>query len=234
VVAVRVAAMLALFAVVGPLQVIFSALGRRDILPPPFLAAIGWLAGLRVRVEGRPAAGQLLLIGNHISWLDILALAGACRSAFVAHAGLAGHGFLKWLCDQNETEFITRDQRGTVGGQVQQVRSALARRRLTIFPEGTTGDGIALLPFKSSLLSAVEGAGEAVKVQPVALEYEEAAEIAWLADEPGADNVRRILARTRAVKLTVRFLEPLEGRALTDRKTMAAAAQRAVARALRL
>jgi 1-acyl-sn-glycerol-3-phosphate acyltransferase len=226
--------MLALFAVVGPLQVLLSAVGRRDILPPPFLAAIGWLAGLRVRVEGRPASGSLLLLGNHISWLDILALAGACRSAFVAHAGLSGHGFLKWLCDQNETEFITRDQRGTVGEQVQQVREALARRRLTIFPEGTTGDGIALLPFKSSLLSAVEGAGEAVTVQPVALDYQEAAEIAWLADEPGSDNVRRILARTRPVKLAVRFLDPLAGEALRDRKTMAAAAQRAVAQALRL
>jgi lyso-ornithine lipid O-acyltransferase len=226
--------MVGLLALVGPLQVLLSAIGRRDVLPPPFLAAIGWLAGLRVRVEGKPAAGPLLLLANHISWLDILALAGACRSAFVAHAGLAGHGFLKWLCDQNETEFITRDQRGTVGGQVGQVRAALTRRRLTIFPEGTTGDGIALLPFKSSLLSAVEGAGAGVTVQPVALDYEEAAAIAWLDDEPGPANVRRVLARTRPVRVTVRFLEPLAGEALAGRKAMAAAAHGAITAALRL
>jgi 1-acyl-sn-glycerol-3-phosphate acyltransferase len=225
-------AMLATFAVIGPLQLLMTAFGRRDVLPPPFLAMIGWLAGLKVRVEGKPAPGTLLLLGNHLSWLDVLALAGVCRSAFVAHAGLAQHGFLKWLCDQNDTVFITRDRRGTVAGQVDQVRVALARRRLAIFPEGTTGDGVDLLPFKSSLLSAVEDAVEGVTVQPVALIYEDAAEIAWVDGEPGMDNVRRILSRTRPVCLTIHFLEPLSQTERADRKAMAAAAREAIARAL--
>lgn len=221
------------FLLVGPLHLLLSAFGGRDLLPPPFLASIAWLSGLRVKVEGKPAPGALLMLANHLSWLDVLALAGATRSAFAAHGGLAAHGFLKWLCDQNETEFIARDQRGTVGGQVAQVRAALARRRLTIFPEGTTSDGVTLLPFKSSLLSAVEGAG-GVTVQPVALDYEEAAEIAWLSGESGLSNVRRVLSRTRPVRLTIRFLEPLSGAALRDRKTMAAAAQAAIEEALTL
>ena len=221
------------FLLAGPLHLLLSALGGRGLVPPPFLATIGWLSGLRVRVEGKPASGTLLMLANHLSWLDILALAGATRSAFVAHGGLAAHGFLKWLCDQNETEFIAREQRGTVGRQVTQVRAALARRRLTIFPEGTTSDGISLLAFKSSLLSAVDGATE-VTVQPVALAYEEAAEIAWLTNEPGMANVRRILSRTRSVRLTIRFLEPLSGSELRDRKAMAAAAQAAIAEALAL
>lgn len=221
------------FLVVGPLHLLLSAIGRRDLVPPPFLASLGWLAGLRVSLEGRPAPGKLLMLANHLSWLDVLALAGATRTAFAAHGGLAGPGFFKWLCDQNDTEFIARDQRGTVGGQVAQVRAALARRRLTIFPEGTTSDGVALLPFKSSLLAAVEGAGEAT-VQPVALDYEEAAEIAWPSGETGAANLRRVLSRTRPVRLTIRFLEPLAGPALRDRKTMAAAAQAAIAEALAL
>lgn len=226
--------MVALFALVaGPLHLLLSATGRRGVVPAPFLAAIGWLAGLRIGVEGKPAHGTVLILANHLSWLDILALAGSSRSAFVAHAGLSSHGFLKWLCDQNDTVFITREQRGTVGGQVTQVREALARRRLTIFPEGTTSNGVTLLPFKSSLLSAVDGLTDEV-VQPVALDYEEAAEIAWLDGEPGMDNVRRILARTRPVRLTIRFLPPLSGAAMRNRKTMAAAAQAAIAEALAL
>lgn len=226
--------MIAVFALVALPQLLLSTFGRRDILPAPFLALVGWLAGLRVRVEGQPRRGALLLLGNHLSWLDILALAGTTRTGFVGHGGLAGHGFLKWLCDQNDTVFIAREQRGTVGRQVAQVREALGRRPLTIFPEGTTSNGVELLPFKSSLLSAAEGAVEGVTVQPVALDYEDAAEIAWFGGEPGMANARRILARTRPVRLTIRFLDPLEGEARTNRKTMARAARESIASALSL
>ena len=108
---------------------------------------MGRLAGLRVRTEGVPRPGALFL-ANHVSWIDILALAGASRAIFVAHSGLTIHGGLKWLCDQNDTVFVTREKRGSVAGQVEQVRAALGERPVTIFPEGTTNDGTGLLPFK--------------------------------------------------------------------------------------
>lgn len=215
----------------GPAQLVMSAAGRRDLLPPAFLATIGWLAGLRVQIEGKPPPGRLLLVANHLSWLDVLALAGATRTAFVAHGGLAGHGMLKWLCDQNDTVFVARERRGTVGGQIAQVRAALTCRRLAIFPEATTADGRTLLPFKSALLAAAEGDCD-LSVQPVALAYDEAGAIAWLDGEPGLANVRRILARTRPVRLTIRLLDPLTGATRQDRKSMAAAAEQAIARAL--
>lgn len=218
------------FLILVPLHVLVTPLWRRDVMPPLFLGIMGRFAGLRVRTEGTPHPGALLL-ANHVSWIDILALAGTSRAIFVAHSGLTVHGGLKWLCDQNDTVFITRDQRGSVAGQVEQVRGALGERPLVIFPEGTTGDGTALRPFKSSLLSAVETLAGEVPIQPVALDYAEAAEIAWFKDEPGMDNVRRILSRRR-VELTIRFLEPLSGEALTNRKAMTAAAQQAIASAL--
>jgi len=221
------------FATLVPSHALVSLAGQRELVPPLFLATMGRMAGLRVRTEGVPRRGALFL-ANHLSWLDILALAGASRSIFVAHSGLTGHGALKWLCDQNDTVFVARERRGAVAEQVEQVRAALGERPLTIFPEGTTNDGTALLPFKSSLLSAVEPLAHAVPIQPVALDYENAAEIAWHGDEPGMANVRRILARSGNVDLTIRFLEPLAGAALDNRKTMTAAAQDVIARALRL
>lgn len=202
-------------------------------MPPIFLGLMGRVVGLRVHTEGEPQTGALFL-ANHLSWLDILALAGTSRAIFVAHSGLAGHGGLKWLCDQNDTVFITRHQRNSVAGQVEQVRAALSDRPLVIFPEGTTADGRALLPFLSSLLSAVEPLAGKVPIQPVALDYRDAPDISWFGAEPGMLNVRRILARRRRVDLTIRFLEPLSGDALTNRKTMTAAAQQAIAQALRL
>jgi 1-acyl-sn-glycerol-3-phosphate acyltransferase len=221
------------FLVLVPLHVVISFLGWPDLVPPIFLGVMGRAAGLRVRTEGTPRTGALFIV-NHESWLDVLALAGASRAIFVAHSGLAVHGGLKWLCDQNGTVFIARHRRASVADQVAQVRAALGERPVTIFPEGTTNDGSSLLPFRSSLLSAVEPLAGEVPIQPVALDYKDAPEIAWFGDEPGMANVRRILARPGRVELTIRFLEPLAGAALTNRKTMTAAAQQAIARALRL
>ena len=188
------------------------------------------LAGVRVSTVGSPRPGALLL-ANNVSWIDILALAGGTRAIFVAHSGLTIHGGLKWLCDQNDTVFITRDQRGSVTTQVEQVRAALGERPLTIFPEGTTNDGTGLLPFRSSLLAAVEPLAHDVPIQPVALDYADAPEIAWHAGEPGMANVRKVLSRHRT-NLTIRFLEPLAGDALDNRKTMTAAARDAITEAL--
>jgi 1-acyl-sn-glycerol-3-phosphate acyltransferase len=218
------------FVVLIPVHLVVTLLARREIMPPLFLAIMGRAAGLRVRTEGTPRTGALL-IANHLSWLDILALAGTARAIFVAHSGLTAHGALKWLCDQNDTVFVTRHQRGSVAAQVEQVRNALGERPVTIFPEGTTSDGRAMLPFKSSLLSAVEPLAHDVPIQPVALVYENAPEVAWFAGEPGMVNVRKILSRPRT-ELTIRFLEPLAGEALANRKTMTTAAQAAIEEAL--
>lgn len=230
-VALRVAAMLAWTALVVPIHLVVRLFGQRWLVPPTYLCGLGWLAGLRFALEGKPRPHALLL-ANHLSWLDILALAAASRTAFVAHSGLMVSPALKWLCDQNGTVFITRDRRHTVAGQVQQVREALGERRLTIFPEGTTSDGREMLPFKSALLSALAELPAGIPVQPVALAYDEPEAIAWVGGEPGLRNAATILARTRPVHLTLRFLRPLAGPALADRKAMAAAASAAIERAL--
>ena len=224
--------LLALLVIFIP-HLLCSLLGRRDLVPPLFLALLAWIAGVRTRVIGKPLRHALLL-GNHISWIDVLVLAGAIRTAFVGHAGLSGHPLLAWLCRQNDTLFITRDQRGTVADQVEQVLERLGHRRLTIFPEATTSDGLSLLPFRSSLLSAVERLPRDIPVQPFALDFEDVEEIAWVGDEPGLANFRKIMARTRPVYVTLRFLDPLAGAELTNRKTMAAAAQARIATALGL
>ena len=225
--------MLSWSAVVVPLNIAVRLAGWPWLIPPTYLCGIGWIAGLRFTVEGKPCKHALLL-ANHLSWLDIMGLAAASRTAFVAHSGLTASRALKWMCDQNGTVFVTRDRRHTVAGQVALVRDALGRRRLTIFPEGTTNDGREMLPFKSSLLSALTDLPADIPVQPVALDYEDAEAIAWLGAEPGLRNAATILARTRPVHLTLRFLPPLAGPALADRKAMAAAARAAIARALAL
>lgn len=204
--------------------------------PRLFLRGIGRIAGARVTICGRPAEGaRTLLLANHVSWLDIPVLAGASGAAFVAHSGLSTNAVLKWLCDRNHTVFVSRDRRGSVSRQVAQVRAALDRDEpLAIFAEGTTSDGTGVLPFKSSLLAAIEGngdgAGERLTVQPVAFDYgPEAPTIAWVGEERGIDNFRKILARPRPIPVRLRFLPALEPHLLHSRKAIAAEAEARIA-----
>lgn len=228
----RLLLMVTALVVLTPLHLVWRAVGAGRWWPRVFLSAIGAIAGLHLRIEGKPATGALLL-ANHVSWLDIPALAHATGSAFVAHDGLAAFPLLKWLCEMNDTVFVARHDRASIARQVQQVRAAMDQRgSLTLFPEGTTSDGTGLLPFKSSLLSALDPLPEGVAVQPVLLAYEDAARIAWVGEEHGLDNFKRILARLRPIRLTLVFLPPLAGAALADRKAISAAARHAIAAAI--
>ena len=227
--------MLLLLLVCVPLFYIWRLARGRNPWPRIFLAGIARLAGVRVIVSGQPVVRGTFLLANHVSWIDIPAIANATGAAFVAHDGLAGVPLLRWLCEMNETVFVARHDRSTIGRQIAQVREAIRDTgSLTIFPEGTTGDGTTLLPFKSSLLSALDPLPEGIVVRPVLLDYgAEAADIAWVGEEPGLENFQRILARGRPVTLTVHLLPPLTGEALANRKTITAAARDALAARLR-
>ena len=229
-IAVRLAALIALLLVCVPGYYLFRIARLANPWPRWFLGGVALVAGVEVRTAGHRVKHGAVFICNHVSWLDVPALAGASGAAFVAHDGLAAVPVLKWLCEMNDTVFVARHDRTSVAEQVAQVRAAIAQTSaLAVFPEGTTSDGTGLLPFKSSLLSALDPLPDGIAVQPVLLDYgADVPEIAWIGDEDGLDNFKRILARGRPIHLTLHFLAPLAGMALHDRKTMAAAARSAM------
>ena len=141
---------------------------------------------------------------------------------------------MRWLCGLNDSVLIARHDRASVARQVEQVREAIRDTgALAVFPEGTCGDGVSLLAFKSSLLSALDPVPPGICVQPVWLDYgAHVPEYAWIGDEPGPDNFVRVLARRQPFAVTVHFLPPLSGEALAGRKAMAAAARDAIERAM--
>jgi lyso-ornithine lipid O-acyltransferase len=233
-IAARLAATAALLTCCLPLHAIWTVAGRPSPWPRRFLGTTARIAGVAVRRQGAVAGHPLLLIANHVSWIDILALAGTTGSAFVAHDGLAAHPLLRLLCRLNGTVFVARHDRAGVAAQAARVARVLHDGGvLTLFPEGTTGDGRTLLPFKSALFSAVEPTSAEVRVQPVLLDYgPEAPVIAWTGGEPGPANVLRILARAEPVTVTLRFLPTLSAGEQASRKTMAAAARERIAGAM--
>lgn len=228
-IALRLAAIVAVLTLCVLLFYIVAPFTTRNPVPRLFLRTVGAIAGLRIASSGALPAQRTFFLANHVSWLDILAIAGRTGSAFVAHDGLAQIGPLRWLCELNDTVFIARHERHSIEAQIAQVRDALTDTgALTIFPEGTTSDGTATLPFKSSLLSAFEDVTE-VPVRPLWLDYgPDAAAIAWVGEESGLDNALRILARLRPIDLTLHFLPPLTAEHRADRKRMALAARAAM------
>ena len=226
-VAIRVGAMV--LALLAALPV--HGLWRLFRLPSPWprllLGAIARIAGARRQVVGTPMRRDAFFVANHQSWLDILILAGATGTAFIAKGELADVPLIGWLCTLNHTVFVARGDRMAIEAQVADVRAALdSGWSVAIFPEGTTGDGATLLPFKAPLLSALEPPPPRIRVQPAWIDYGAAAvDIAWLGDEPGLANVRRILSRSGTFPVTLHMLDPFDPAHVGNRKAIAAEAR---------
>lgn len=199
--------------------------------PRRFLALAARSVGVRVRTEGRACAGDMFLLANHVSWIDILALGGATGAAFVSHDGVARWPVIGWLAAQNNTLFVARERRGALSGQLDALRAALlGHQPVALFPEGTTSDGTGLLPFKPSLLAVLLPPPRAVMIQPVHIDYgPETPAIAWHGDEAAGANAMRILGRKGTMTVMLRFLPPFDPAACADRKAIAAMARDRIA-----
>lgn len=198
-----------------------------------FLGGAARAFGARVRVEGSPLPRDVLFVANHLSWFDILTVGGATGAAFVAKDVIAGWPVIGWLCRVGGTIFIDRASRGAARGQADALARALASGRpAAFFPEGTTGDGRTLAPFRASLFASVAPPPPGVRIQPVAIDYgPAAAELAWPDEESAAANALRLIGRNGALPVTLRFLAPFDPAGM-DRKAISATAHAAVAAAL--
>lgn len=127
--------------------------------------------GIRLVVKGTPAEqGPMLLVANHISWLDITSLHAARYCRFVSKADVKKWPLIGALASGVGTLFIERESRRDAMRVVHHMAGSLrAGDVLAVFPEGTTSDGVQLLPFHANLLQAAITAQ--APVQPVALQF---------------------------------------------------------------
>ncbi len=213
-----------LFATLAPLHQIARWVGIRSPLAKLFLRLSGRTAGASVTIKGTAVTRDVLYIANHVSWLDILVLSGRTGCAFVAKADMAPWPVLGWMATLNNSVYVERDSRLSAGQQATAVQEALKTHQpITLFPEGTTGNGRELLTFRSSLIAAVTPPPEGITIQPVAFDYgPDSPTIAWTDDESVGKNALRIMARRDRVPITLHFLEPLNHTDFADRKAIAA------------
>lgn len=213
---------------------LWRALRLRSPWPRRFLRSFGRVAGARARVSGAPLRRNVVFLSNHLSWIDIPVLAGATGTAFVAKSELADVPVIGWLCALNHTLFVRRGDRMGIAEQVRSIADALSDGwAVTLFPEGTTGDGRTLLPFKAALLAVVEPPPPGLMVQPVRVDYGTATqELAWVGDEPGRSHAARVFRRAGAFPVNLCFLEPFDPADFPGRKAIAAEARRRIESAI--
>jgi 1-acyl-sn-glycerol-3-phosphate acyltransferase len=217
-----------------PLHYLYRVFAYGSPFPMLFLRFTAWVVGARVKIHGTPLRRDVFFIANHVSWVDILSLAGATGTAFVAKYELSQVPVIGWLCRLNRTVFVKRENRMGVAEQINALKEALADNwSVTVFPEGTTTDGKSLLPFKSSMLSLLEPPPPGVLVQPVMLDYGPVSEfIGWIGEEGGLNNAMRIMGRRGSFPLHITYLEPFSPEEYHGRKAIAARARGEIEAAL--
>lgn len=217
-----------------PLHLLWRLFRLPSPWPRLFLKLVALNSGAIVKTRGKRLKQDVFYVSNHISWFDIPVIAGGTGCTFIAKEDIASWPVIGWLCRTNKTIFVSRTDRMKVSGQIGVIREAIEEKYpITVFPEGTTSDGLGLLPFKPSLFQAMIPPPKPIMVQPMLLRYGKATcEIAWVGDEPAADNAKRLFARIGIIQTTLYFLEPFDPADYGDRKAICAEAQRRIANAL--
>jgi len=144
-------------------------------LPHLYHRMVAHLMGMRIDTRGAPLEpGPCLIAANHSSWIDIVALSAVAPLSFVAKAEVATWPIFGTFARLQRTIFVDRQNRSKAGISRDQLRERLLQGdRIVLFPEGTSSDGLRVLPFKSALLGAADISidGRPVSVQPVTVVY---------------------------------------------------------------
>jgi 1-acyl-sn-glycerol-3-phosphate acyltransferase len=189
---------------------------------------------VRLKVRGRLASG-VLLVGNHISWLDIPVIGSQGGICFLAKSEVRQWPLLGWLAETVGTQFIRRG-RGVSGAVTARLGSAIKQgRALMIFPEGTTSSGHSVLRFHPRLFALAHVTG--LRIQPVAIAYRRRGEempdqvAPFIGDDDLVAHLLRLI-RHPGLEAEVQLLAPIDARPGERRHVLAERARRAILDAL--
>lgn len=167
--------------------------------------------GVRIEHQGVPAADPVLMVANHVSWLDIEVIHAERAASFVGKAEIRRWPIIGWLASLGGTVFLRRGCGDSSGNATQVMREALqAGRTMAIFPEGRTGPGDRVLPFHGRLLQAAIDVD--CPVQPVAIrfvrDHQKTLNFGFADGESFLGNLWRVLGEPPSVA-EVHYLPPI-------------------------
>jgi 1-acyl-sn-glycerol-3-phosphate acyltransferase len=188
---------------------------------------------LQIQVTGNLAEGALL-VGNHVSWLDVPVLGAQGEMAFLSKSDVRDWPLIGWMAAIAGTLFIARGGNQT-GELVRQIADQIqGQGRVAIFPEGTTTDGTSIRRFHPRLFAAAGQPG--LWIQPVAVRYgrNEAPDpdAPFIGEDDLMSHLLRLL-RHPGLEVRLALLPPFEAGEL-DRRSLAARCRAAIADALKI
>lgn len=193
------------------------------------------ILGLPLTVAGPRINGPGAVVANHSSWLDIFALNARKNVYFVSKSEVAGWPGIGWLARATGTLFIRRNPREALAQNRAFEERLLLGHRLLFFPEGTSTDGLRVLPFKSTLFAAffAETLRHRIQIQPVSVIYHAPAGTdprfyGWWGDMSFGAHLVKILAARRQGRIDIHYHAPERVDAFSDRKALARALEQVV------
>jgi 1-acyl-sn-glycerol-3-phosphate acyltransferase len=225
----------ALAAVLGVMALL--RLPGRGAVSIRYSRAVCALLGVRINVVGTPPRHHaVLILSNHVSWLDILAVTATVPVIFVAKSEVARWPLIGWVARARGTVFVERDRRQrTPEANADIARHLADGQSIVLFAEGTSSDGNRVLPFRSALVGALRQAlaqvdgGKRIAVQPLSIGYtgllglpmgrQHRPIVAWYGDRELVPHLREFLRRG-AVDVTLSWGEPIEHENAADRKAV--------------
>lgn len=172
---------------------------------------------------------QGLCVSNHVSYIDIIVLSSQFPCGFVSKHEVRYWPIFGMLASMGGTLFIRRSRKGHVADIGKQMDLALkAPVPLVVFPEGTSSNGDAVLPFKSSLFEPAIRFQWPVTPIWVGYEIEDGTvedDVAYWRDMTLVPHLINLFSK-KGFRATIRFGKPLS--VATDRKQLCSSAFEAV------
>ena len=191
-----------------------------------------WIMGLRRAVVGTPMRHRGAVVANHTSWLDIFSLNAAQRIYFVSKSEGASWPGIGWLAKATGTLFIERNPKHARKQTEVFQQRLLDNHRLLFFPEGTSTDGLQVLPFKTTLFQSffAPELRDVIWAQPVTVLYTapdgtDPRFYGWWGDMSFGGHLLRTLASLRQGQVTTIYHTPLAVADFENRKALAQACE---------
>jgi 1-acyl-sn-glycerol-3-phosphate acyltransferase len=173
-------------------------------------------------LEGEPAT-RGLVVSNHLSYLDIVAISAVMPCFFVAKIEIGGWPFFGRAARSGGTIFVDRGSRESAISVAEQMKERLQlpiEVPVLLFPEGTSTDGSEVIRFHSRLIDPATSLG--VPITTAAIRYKihdgtPERELCWYGDETFVDHLWKVLG-VGGFEAVVRFGAP---RVYTDRRVAA-------------
>lgn len=212
-----------------------------NVLPRVFHRLGCIFLGLRVTVVGHPATGRpTLLVSNHISWTDIIAVGSVADVTFVAKREVRDWFFVGMMANLQKTIYVDRTKRSDAKRTSREMGSHMAAgNAVLLFAEGQSDIGTHVLPFRSALIGAaqhamIDAGAKDVLIQPLTIAYtklqglpvsrNERSLIAWIKSKSIGENIREILGGG-VKEVTVAFGTPMPLTEGANRKAVTKAAE---------